>query len=196
MTSMTATAPVLTRRSPAVPNGVLGMAVAVVVEIMFFSGLISAYLITKSSTLKVLWPPPGQPRLPVEVTGANSLVLLGSGVLMALCMIAFRAKQERAALRYGMGAFALGALFLTVQGYEWTRLIAEGLTLTTSVHGAFFYVIVGTHALHVVGALMGLGYVVNQMRRNTATATDVAAMQVLWTFVVLVWPILYVMVYL
>jgi cytochrome c oxidase subunit III len=188
------------RRAPVVPNGVLGMAIFVVVEIMFFAGLISAYLITRASTLPVLWPPPSQPRLPVEVTGANS-VLLASGVLMTLAALAFRSTQApappgRGALRYAAGAFALGALFLGVQGWEWVRLIAEGLTLTTSVHGSFFYVIVGIHALHVIGALGGLGWVVLRLKRGVATQTDLAAMQVLWTFVVLVWPVLYVMVYL
>ena len=86
MTSMVATAPTAQngRREPVVPNGVLGMAIFVVVEIMFFSGLISAYLISRASTLPVLWPPPNQPRLPVEATGANSVVLLASGVLIGV----------------------------------------------------------------------------------------------------------------
>ena len=51
------------RREPILPNGVLGMLIFVATEIMFFSGLISAFVIGKSNAIGG-WPPPGQPRLP------------------------------------------------------------------------------------------------------------------------------------
>ena len=47
----------------------------------------------------------------------------------------------------------LGAFFVLFQGVEWVALLREGLTLTSSTHGAFFYLIIGTHALHAVVAL-------------------------------------------
>ena len=50
------------RRAPVLPNGVLGMLIFVATEIMFFSGLISAFVIGKSNAIGG-WPPPGQPRL-------------------------------------------------------------------------------------------------------------------------------------
>src|SRR5688572_31524505 len=33
----------------------------------------------------------------------------------------------------------LGATFVALQGAEWVALLAQGLTLTSSSHGAFFY---------------------------------------------------------
>ena len=48
-------------------------------------------------------------------------------------------------------------------GAEWVALIAEGLTLTTSAHGGFFYVIVGTHGLHALGALLGMGWLLRRL---------------------------------
>ncbi|MGB5702243.1 MAG: cytochrome c oxidase subunit 3, partial [Polyangiales bacterium] len=67
------------RREPVVPSGVLGMLMFVATEIMFFSGLISAFVIGKSNAIGG-WPPPGQPRLPVEETALNTAALLASGV--------------------------------------------------------------------------------------------------------------------
>ena len=49
-------------RSPVVPNGVLGMLLFVATETMLFGGMISAFTIIRTSAL--IWPPPGQPRLP------------------------------------------------------------------------------------------------------------------------------------
>ena len=46
------------------PSGVLGMLIFVFTEMMLFGGLISAFTIIRSAA--VVWPPPGQPRLPVR----------------------------------------------------------------------------------------------------------------------------------
>ena len=50
----------------------------------------------------------------------------------------------------------LGRFFLSVQGYEWVRLIHFGLTVSSSVYGGLFYTLIGFHGLHVVGALIWL----------------------------------------
>ena len=63
------------KREPAIPNGVLGMMIFIFTEIMFFSGLISAHIIVKSQAAGQMWPPYGQPRLPIEETALNSLAL-------------------------------------------------------------------------------------------------------------------------
>ncbi|MGB5547156.1 MAG: cytochrome c oxidase subunit 3, partial [Polyangiales bacterium] len=78
-----------TRREPVVPNGVLGMLIFVGTEVMFFSGLISAFVIGKSNALGG-WPPPGQPRLPVEETAINTAALLASGLALYFANRAFR----------------------------------------------------------------------------------------------------------
>ena len=43
----------------------VGMLVFIFTEAMFFAGLISAHTIVKSQVAGQLWPPYGQPRLPV-----------------------------------------------------------------------------------------------------------------------------------
>src|ERR1051326_7687040 len=57
-------------------DSLAAMLIFVGTEILFFSGLISAFIVVKAGAL---WPPPGQPRLPIEVTAFNTLVLLASG---------------------------------------------------------------------------------------------------------------------
>ena len=51
-------------------------------EAMFFAGLIGAFLVFRIAS--PVWPPPFQPRLPSEVTGINTLILLASAVAMRL----------------------------------------------------------------------------------------------------------------
>lgn len=181
------------RRQPLVPNGVMGMLIFVAAEAMFFAGLISAFTIVKSGS--VMWPPPGQPRLPIEQTAFNTALLLASGVALFLARRAFQRERARARRPLGL-AMALGALFVALQGVEWVALLRQGLTLTSSPLGSFFYLIVGLHALHAVIALGVLAYAALRLQRGWLASSQLAAAEVFWYFVVGLWPVLYAVVYL
>jgi cytochrome c oxidase subunit III len=86
--------------------------------------------------------------------------------------------------------------FVLLQGVEWVRLLREGLTMTSSNHGAFFYLIVGAHALHAMVAIAALSYVYFLMHRARLSSSTFIATQVFWYFVVVLWPIIYLRVYL
>ena len=182
------------RHTQLVSNAVLGMLMFVIVEAMLFAGLISAFMIVKTSSLGA-WPPPGQARLPVEETALNTVALLLSGLMLFVAHRAFRRAPERARVPL-LVSILLGAIFVIFQGVEWAALIREGLTLTSSTHGGFFYLIVGLHALHAVAALIVLTYVWLLLRQARLAPATLHATQVFWYFVVGLWPILYVRVYL
>lgn len=183
------------RREPLIPDGVLAMLIFIFTEIMFFSGLISAHAIVKSQAAGQMWPPYGQPRLPVEETALNSLALLVSGVVLVLAWFAFRREKSAARIPLFL-SMLLGMAFVGFQGVEWAALLAEGLTMQSSTYGAFFYLIVGAHALHAVGALGGLVWAFHRLDQGRLTAEQLGTVSTFWYFVVLVWPALYWTVYL
>ena len=178
---------------PVLPSAVLGMLVFVIAEMMLFAGLMSAFSIVRSGTLG--WPPPGQPRLPVEATAFNTAVLLASAVLLFVANRAFTRNRERAG-RPLFCAVGLGAFFVAFQGYEWVMLIRQGLTLTYSNHGSFFFLIVGLHGLHVIAGLTVLARASLKLSKGMLAPSTFVAAQVFWYFVVGLWPVLYFMVYL
>jgi len=180
-----------------IPNAVLGMLLFLATEAMFFAGLISAFLVVKARWIGA-WPPPGQPRLPVEVTAVNTLVLLASGAVLWMAARAARAQQgsmERVR-RLSLLAAALGAVFVLVQGVEWARLLAYGLTMRSGPYGSFFYLIVGTHAAHAVAAIVALLWASMRLDSRAVFSGSYRAARLFWYFVVGVWPVLYVLVYL
>lgn len=184
-------------RPPLLSSPVLGMLIFIAVEMMFFAGLLSAWSIVKSTAAPGLWPPPGQPRLPIEATAVNSAVLIASGVLAWLAYKAFVADRTSARPRRLLfAAAALGAGFVSFQGYEWVALIGEGLTMRASTYGSFFYMIVGAHAVHALGAIGALLWGWRRASTSTLSSDQLAAVVALWTFVVALWPVLYVTVYL
>lgn len=178
---------------PLLPNGVMGMLMFVFTEAMLFAGMISAHAIVKSGAQQ--WPPFDQPRLPREATLINTIALLYSGVALVIAHLVWRKRPEKARLPL-LIAVLLGLFFVAAQGREWLALIAEGLTLTSSPYGSFFYLIVGTHAAHAVAAILGLLWAWQRLRAGRLTAGQLGTVEVLWYFVVLMWPLLYVQVYL
>ncbi len=183
-------------RGPALDNLRLAILFFMGAEVMFFAGLISAFLVLRTSA--PVWPPPLQPRLPIAVTGLNTLVLLGSSVAMHRAVRAIRLGDPVELVRRLGLAAVLGAVFLVVQGYEWLRLLGFGLTLSSSTYGATFYTLIGTHALHVLGALVWLAVTTLFAARGSFTperSAPLRACAMYWHFVVGLWPILYLAVY-
>src|SRR3989442_1399347 len=86
---------------------------------MFFTGLIFSFWILRLAA--PVWPPPLQPRLPLGVTGVNTLVLLASSVVMVAAGRALNAGDRGLAVRRLATAAGLGGLFLLVQGYQGAR---------------------------------------------------------------------------
>jgi cytochrome c oxidase subunit 3 len=169
------------------------MLLFVIAEGMLFAGLISAFAIIKASA--VVWPPPGQARLPVEATAVTTLALLASGVFLYVAHRAFH-RGDRETMRTPMyWALALGSFFVVFQGFEWVRLISQGFTMTSSSLGGFFYLIVGIHGLHALGAIWLLAHATMRLRGGYLTPSLFGAAEVFWYFVVGVWPILYGVVY-
>lgn len=175
----------------------LGLLLFIAIEIMFFAGMISAFLVFRlgSST----WPPAGQPRLPVEVTAVNTLLLLLSGVSMQGSLMALRAGNNRF-FQWALGLTALlGAAFLSIQGTEWVRLVHFGLSVQSNIYGGFFYALIGLHGLHVtggLGALLWAGQKAFREAYGPAQTLGVELCRTYWFFVVGLWPVLFVLVYL
>jgi heme/copper-type cytochrome/quinol oxidase subunit 3 len=184
-------------RRPLLDNVLLAMLFLICGEVMFFGGLVSAFLVLRVTAVQ--WPPPLQPRLPVGVTGVNTLVLLASSAAMVAAIRALDRRDVTSLVQRLVIAGGLGAAFLLVQGYEWVRLVSYGLTVWSGAYGTTFYTVIGTHAAHVAAALVWVGvtaWLASRGRFLDGRAGALRACAIYWHFVVALWPVLYVAVYL
>jgi cytochrome c oxidase subunit III len=178
-------------------NARLGMLMLLGGETMFFGGLLIAFLQFRLGA--PAWPPVGQPRLPIGLTAVNTLILVASSWTVVRALRAVRGGDRPGLVRWLARTWALGALFLVIQGIEWARLVHFGLRVSSGIYGATFYTLIGIHGAHVLGAIAWLGTMLWLARRGRVTperhvALDCCAMY--WHFVVALWPVLYVLVYL
>ena len=107
-------------------------------------------------------------------------------------------KQEQ--LRnYLIATVGLGALFLSIQLYEYTQLFHEGLTPTTNLFGSTFYVQTGLHGAHVFFGVLLLLFTALRAHQCGFSKENHAGFELVglyWHFVDLVWIILFTLVYL
>ena len=181
-----------------IPNHRLGMLIFLVAEAMLFTGLLGAALVLRAGA--PMWPPAGQPVLPIWAGGLNLLLLAGGSVGMIRAVRGVRDASHRR-LVGGIGITLLGgAGFLGVMGVEWARMLREGLrTTTTGAYGPLFYTLTGCHALHALAVMIWVGVLLVLALRDRFSPAhhepvEMAAM--FWHFVAIAWVFLFVVLYL
>jgi cytochrome c oxidase subunit 3 len=182
------------RRSPLLPNSVFGTLIFVATEVIFFTALLSAFLIIKAGTRG--WELPTEGRLPMLATAASTGLLLLSGLYAHLAARQFGAFGHTPQVRLLLGlAGVLATAFVLIQSYEWLQLLHYGMTLAPGMFAACFCLVIGTHGIHAVAAVILMGVAWQRSRAETLQTAHLQAMQIFWYFVVGIWPVIYSAVY-
>ncbi len=172
-------------RAPRVDSAVLGMAIFLMVEAMFFAGMISALVVGRVSAKG--WPPAGQAKAsPIAAVVATLILLASVAALRA-------ARRTRAASRSLSLAVGLGGAFLALQGWEGFRVLTGGSGLVANTYAGLLLMLVGCHALHVLGGVALLARARLLWARDESTPTQATRLRVCgmyWMFVVGVWPVI------
>jgi len=118
--------------------------------------------------------------------GRNRFVALVSGI----------SQDVQPALRALYGTLVLGCLFVAGQYAAWLQLRSEGLYLASAPSSSFFYVFTVLHALHVVGGVVGLVYVVSKLHRAVLRKSTLDAASQYWHFMDILWIYLLLLLWL
>jgi cytochrome c oxidase subunit 3/cytochrome o ubiquinol oxidase subunit 3 len=134
----------------------------------------------------------------IPYTSVSAFVLLMSS--LRWCSRWRASAGQPAGLRVWLLATALlGAIFVGGQYFEFTLFASEGLTLTSNMFGASFYVLTGFHGAHVtIGVIWLLTLVWMSLRggisQENSMVVEVAGLY--WHFVDIVWIVIFTLVYL
>ncbi len=170
----------------------IGMVVALSAFAMLFACLFFMYAGLRSQALA--WPPPGLPSLPVLLPLANTGVIAASSATLWRAGEELSQRRQRRATALLAATFVLGALFVALQLVLWRGLWQVGITLRTGALGTVVYALTSLHALHVVGGLVALGYLLVQALRDRLghSATTLRLSGMYWHFVGIVWGLMFV----
>jgi heme/copper-type cytochrome/quinol oxidase subunit 3 len=164
-------------------------------EVMFFTGLIVAYVVIRFNSAS--WPIVAE-ALNVPLVAANTFILIVSSVTMVLALDNFEQAQAQRGRLYLIATIVLGIVFLSIQAIEWAELIEHGTLPSTSLFGATFFTLTGFHGAHVTGGVLWiLGVTIAAFRGSyDDNPLGIELVGLYWHFVDLVWIILFTIVYL
>ncbi len=179
------------------PTPRMGMLIFLISESMMFVTLISGYLVLRAS--QVAWPPANQPHLNVLLTGINTFFLVTSSVTFHFAEVYFRKSQKRKFMGWLGATILLGSTFLTIQAFEYSRLMFGTLSLSSSTYGSVFFSLTGFHGLHVFVGICLLSLMFWRMAANDLSKANHHLLDnigLYWHFVDGVWIVLFSVLYL
>ncbi|MEW5987259.1 MAG: heme-copper oxidase subunit III [Chloroflexota bacterium] len=164
-------------------------------EIMFFTGLIVAYIALRYSTPN--WPVV-RDILNVPLVALNTFILIISSVTMVTAYDRVEHGDHKGFPNFLLATAVLGLIFLSIQAIEWTALMGEGVLPATSIFGATFFTLTGFHGLHVTGGVIWVLWATRKAFRGGYhhDHLGVELVGLYWHFVDLVWIILFTIIYL
>jgi len=181
---------------PPVDRGKFAIWLFLATEIMFFTGLIGTYIVIRTGAAS--WPDPAK-RLAVDITAANTFLLISSSYTMVRALQAIQNDDKKGLVRWLLGTIIGGAIFVGVQAYEYTELIKHGALPNVDLFWSTFYAMTGFHGLHVAVGVIWLFCVWVPALRGEYSSRNYLRIELAglyWHFVDLVWVLLFTIVYL
>ncbi|MEO5944937.1 MAG: cytochrome c oxidase subunit 3 [Ferruginibacter sp.] len=158
--------------------------------LMMFAGLTSAYIVKRNQANWLTFD------LPVAFWYSTAVIVASSITLW----MALKAFKERLMKKYrGLVALTLflGLLFVALQTLGFWELWQDGITLQANVSYSFLYVIVGIHAVHVLGGIITLTVMLLKSfsaKIRNYSLVPVELINTYWHFVDILW--LYLLLFL
>jgi cytochrome c oxidase subunit III len=181
-------------------------------DTFIFSCFLTSYMTVRSSTT-MPWPNPSEvfgltiagQSVPLLLIAIMTFILISSSGTMALA-VNYGYRHNRRATALLMFATALfGVMFASMQAFEWTKLIREGVRPWTNPWGApqfgsCFFMITGFHGFHVSMGVIYLSTIAIKVlkgdfeRKGNYEVVEIAGLY--WHFVDLVWVFIFAFFYL
>ena len=204
-----------------VPWGKAMMWIFLVSDTFVFSVFLISYMTVRFST-KVDWPNTsevfslhvGHTSVPLLLIAIMTFILITSSGTMALAVKYGYEKNRKVCAILMLITAILGASFVGMQAFEWTKLIMEGVRpwenpFGAPQFGAIFFMVTGFHGTHVTIGVIFLFIMARKTWRGdfdkrrrgffTSQKSDYEAIEIMglyWHFVDLVWVFIFAFFYL
>lgn len=195
-----------------VPWGKLMMWIFLISDTFIFSCFLVGYMNVRMTTTDP-WPYPSEvfaltlfgKNIPLILIAIMTFILITSSGTMALAVRYSHFRDKKKIAMFMFCTAALGASFVGMQAFEWTKLIGEGVRPWSNPFGApqfgsVFFMVTGFHGLHVSIGVLYLSIVASKVlkgdydRKNNYDIIEIAGLY--WHFVDLVWVFIFAFFYL
>lgn len=195
-----------------VPWGKAMMWIFLVSDTFIFSCFLVGYMTVRISTTEP-WPLAtevfalsifGSDPVPLVLIAIMTFILITSSGTMALAVNYGYRKDKKKTVLLMCATAALGASFVCMQAFEWTKLISEGVRPWGNPWGApqfgsVFFMVTGFHGLHVSAGVIYLLIIARKVAKGHYDKKGFEIVEITglyWHFVDLVWVFIFAFFYL
>ena len=194
-----------------VPWGKAMMWIFLLSDTFIFSIFLTSYMTVRATTAEA-WPNPSEvfsltlfgTTVPLLLIAIMTFDLITSSGTMALAVNYGYRRDKKRAVRYMYATAFFGFVFVSMQAFEWSKLIAEGVRpwgndWGAAQFGSCFFMITGFHGLHVSAGVVYLIIVAGRIRKGKYDNTNFEIVEITglyWHFVDLVWVFIFAFFYL
>jgi cytochrome c oxidase subunit 3 len=195
-----------------VPWGKAMMWIFLVSDTFIFTSFLTGYLHVRLSTTEP-WPLQseifalsfGGDPIPLILIAIMTFILITSSGTMALAVNFGYRRDKQKTFWFMAATAALGASFVGMQVFEWSKLILEegvrpwGNPFGASQFGSVFFMITGFHGLHVTAGVIYLLTVAFKVKKGHYDKKGYEIVEIAglyWHFVDLVWVFIFAFFYL
>jgi len=193
------------------PWGKLMMWIFLLSDTFIFSVFLTGYMNVRMSATDA-WPNTSEifalevfgAHLPLVLIAIMTFILITSSGTMAMAVnFAYGGDKRKTVILMALTAL-LGASFVGMQAFEWSKLISEGVRpwenpFGASQFGSAFFMITGFHGLHVTAGVIYLSIIAQKVGRGDYEKKGYAIVEITglyWHFVDLVWVFIFAFFYL
>lgn len=174
----------------------LGFWVYLMTDIVLFATLFAVYAVLRNNTAG---GPSGADIFDLPFILVETMLLLTSSFTVGLAILGSQRGFNKQVIFWLTLTFLLGAGFLAMELYEFAHLIHEGHTVATSAFLSAYFVLVGTHGLHIAVGLLWMAVVIFRLLQRKFKESDVRRLSLLglfWHFLDIIWIFIFSFVYL
>ncbi|HTG68477.1 MAG TPA: cytochrome o ubiquinol oxidase subunit III [Candidatus Udaeobacter sp.] len=167
-----------------------------ITDVILFGTLFATYVVLRLNTDG---GPTGAELLEMNGIIISTFLLLTSSFTSGVAVLEMNKGNKRGLILWLAITALLGASFVFLEVNEFMHLVHEGATIGTSAYWSAFYVLVGTHGLHVSVGLVWMTALIFQLSRRgitPVTKRKVSIISLYWHFLDVVWIFVFTIVYL
>jgi cytochrome c oxidase subunit III len=171
------------------------MGLILLMVLMTFGGLIGAYVVLATNK-SLEWKPFN---LPFQVWISTALIIVSS-IDYELAKKSLLEGNQAKARKWFLITAILGAVFIASQILAWLNLVNQGYYATGNPYAGLFYILTAIHAVHVIGGIISLVFIVLKTQIVTDNAEELLKRQWFarvvawyWHFIGIVWIVLFLL---
>lgn len=174
----------------------LGFWVYLMTDCVLFATLFATFAVLRSATAG---GPSGADIFDLNFVLVETMLLLTSSFTVGLAVLGAARGYKKQTITWLVLTFLLGAAFLGMELWEFNQLLSNGEGWQQSAFLSSYFVLVGTHGLHIAVGLLWMAVMIFRLLQRNFKETDIRRLSLLglfWHFLDIIWIFIFSFVYL